>query len=157
MAIIIRSLRPHDHHIAASLHARCFDMPGERAWTADEFARLLRMPGCFGLLLIAEGQPCGIALARIAADEAELLTLGVIPGARRRGGARSLVSVLQRRSRRRGARHMFLEVADDNMAARRLYEAYGFASVARRADYFDRGRHGRVAAHVMRLDFDTLP
>jgi ribosomal-protein-alanine N-acetyltransferase len=148
----VRALGLQDGAVAASLHARCFDAPGERAWTSDEFDQLLRAPGCFGLLLIADRQPCGLALIRVAADEAELLTLGVVPDLRRCGGARSLLSTLQRCCRRRGARWVFLEVADDNLPARRLYEAHGFVNAGRRIDYFDRGRHGRMSAHIMRLD-----
>lgn len=149
----VRALHPDDGALATALHARCFDAPGERAWTGEEFASLLSTPGCFGLLLIADGKPCGLAVVRIAADEAELLTVGVVPEARRRGGAGLLMTTLHEHCRRGGVRYIFLEVADDNPAARRLYEKHGYASVARRRDYFDRGSHGRIAAHVMRRDF----
>jgi ribosomal-protein-alanine N-acetyltransferase len=36
----------------------------------------------------------------------------------------------------RGARRVFLEVAEDNRAARGLYSAQGFAGVGRRAGYY---------------------
>ena len=153
MSTIVRSMRPHDRNVAASLYAQCFDAPWERAWTAAEFARLLESPGCFGALLMTGDQPDGLAVARVAADEAEVLTIGVVPTARRRGGATLLLSTLSRRCRRRGARHIFLEVAEDNLAARHLYEAHGFVIVGRRNNYFDRGPHGHVTALTMRRDF----
>ena len=153
MMTAIRALRPHDAQTAAILHARSFDALQERTWTAEEFAGLLATPGCFGLLLIADDRPCGVAVARVAADEAEILTLGVVPEARRHGGASRLLSTLERRCRRRGARSLFLDVAEDNLPARRLYGRRGFTVVGRRTAYFDRGKQERVAGLVMRLHF----
>ncbi len=153
MTTSVRTLRPHDGATAAFLHAKCFDALRERAWTAEEFTGLLATPGCFALMLIADGRPCGLSMARVAADEAEVLTLCVVPEARRRGGALRLLSVLERRCRRRGARSLFLDVAEDNLPARCLYGARGFTVVGRRDAYFDRGKQGRAAALTMRLDF----
>lgn len=153
MTASIRTLRPHDGTTAAFLHAQCFHELGERAWAAEEFARLLSTPGCFGLLLVADEQPCGLAVARVAADEAEVLTLGVVPQARRRGGGLRLLSALEHRCRRRGARSLFLDVAEDNLAACRLYTAQGFTVAGRRAAYYSRGSRGSVAALIMRSDF----
>lgn len=152
MTLLVRTLRPHDAQAAAFLHAQCFEDLGERPWTADEFVGLLATPGCFGLLLVADGQPDGFAVARVAADEAEILTLGVAPPARRRGGGSRLLSVLEYRCRRRGAQSLFLDVAEDNLPARCLYAGRGFTVVGRREAYFDRGKRGRTAAMTMRLD-----
>jgi ribosomal-protein-alanine N-acetyltransferase len=156
MTLLVRSLRPHDGQAAAFLHAQCFEALGERPWTAGEFVALLATPGCFGLLLVADGQPHGFAVARVAADEGEILTLGVVPRARRRGGGSRLLSVLERRCRRRGARSLFLDVAEDNLPARRLYAGRGFTVVGRREAYFDRGEQACAAALIMRLDFHNV-
>jgi ribosomal protein S18 acetylase RimI-like enzyme len=43
-------------------------------------------------------------------------------------------------------------VAEDNLAAQRLYDRHDFAVVGRRDAYFDRGKQCRVAALIMRLD-----
>lgn len=156
MSGAVRTLRPHDSTTATALYAACFDAPWERVWTADEFAGLLSSPGCFGVMLMVGDQPCGFAVACVAADEAELLTLGVVPSARRHGAASLLLSTVRRRCRRRGARCLFLEVSEDNLPARRLYEAHGFITVGRRYKYFDRGPNGRAAALVLRRDFVTM-
>ncbi len=152
MSSVVRALRPHDCATAAALHASCFDAPWDRPWSADAFGRLLATPGCFGLMLILDDQAVGLALARVAVDEAELLTIGVAPDARRRGGASQLLSTLGNRCRRRGARSIFLEVAEDNPTARHLYQRHHFVVVGRRGAYFDRGEQARVAALIMRLD-----
>src|SRR5262249_25006292 len=79
-------------HLAllTALHGRCF-APG---WSAATMASLLGLPGSFALIATqldnGAAQPAGFALARVAADEAELLSLGVVPERQRRGIARRL-------------------------------------------------------------------
>jgi ribosomal-protein-alanine N-acetyltransferase len=51
------------------------------------------------------------------------------------------------------ATEAFLEVAADNDAARHLYNAYGFAEVARRKSYYARKGSNSVDAIVMRKTF----
>lgn len=156
MSDIVRALRPHDCGTATTLYSLCFDAPWDRVWTADEFTNLLASPGCFGVMLIVNEQPGGFAVVRVAADEAELLTLGVVPTVRRRGGASRLLSAVTHRCRRRGAQRIFLEVAEDNVPAQRLYETHGFVTVGRRDNYFDRGLNVRAAALVLRRDFHGI-
>jgi len=50
-----------------------------------------------------------------------------------------------------GARRVFLEVAEDNWAARRLYAALGFAPVGRRRNYYRRGQDFVAALTMRRL------
>ncbi len=114
----------------ARLHASCFTVP--RPWSAAEFASLLAMPGVF---LLAE--PAGFALGRVAADEAELLTLAVDPATRRQGAGRRLADAFLTEAARRGAARAHLEVAAGNAAARALYHAAGWAEAGLR-----RGYHG---------------
>lgn len=89
----------------------------------------------------------GWAGVMVVGDSAEILTVGVVPDARRRGVARALIAALLDEAVRRGAREVFLEVRVDNAAALALYESEGFARVGRRRGYYD---HGRVDAVVMR-------
>lgn len=119
--------------VLAALHAAAFP-EGER-WDAAAFATQLSLPGTFGLL--EEGG--GLALARVAADEAELLTLAVHPGARRQGLGRTLLDAALGEAARRGAAAMFLEVAERNAPARALYAAAGFRPVGRRPGYYAPG------------------
>jgi ribosomal-protein-alanine N-acetyltransferase len=138
MTLVVRILGPADDALAAGLHALCFKESGERAWSADEFRQLLATPGCLGMVAVAKQQPAGLALARVAADEAEVLTLGVVPSLRRQGIGGALLARLGQACSQRGARCLFLEVAEDNFPARRLYGANGFIVVARRDGYYAR-------------------
>ena len=125
----------------STLHARCFTIP--RPWSADEFAALLKTPGCFLL-----SRPDGFLLGRAIAGEAELLTLAVDPAARRKGTGRSLTQEFAVAARARGAEHLFLEVASDNLPAQALYAALGWQEAGRRPDYYAPG----LDAIVMRLN-----
>lgn len=118
--------------LLAALHARCF----AEAWPRESLAKLLATPGAFALLAVEAGEPVGFALARAAGGEAEILTVCVRPEARRRGAGRALLAAVEREARARGAEALFLEVADDNLAARALYLGRGFAQVGRRPAYY---------------------
>jgi hypothetical protein len=62
-----------DIEVMAAIHAAAF-APAD-AWSAEVFDLQLAMPNIFGLL----HQKGGLILARVAADEAEILTLAVVP------------------------------------------------------------------------------
>lgn len=134
--------------LLAALHAECFDHP----WTEDAFARLLESPGMAAMLAANGDAPLGFILARTAADEAEIITVGVRPAARRHGVARSLLEHQFTELMRQGARACFIEVAADNAAARALYERTGFRQAGLRRGYYERRDGSREDALVMRRD-----
>jgi len=78
-------------------------------------------------------------LARVAADEAEILTLAVTPAARRRGLGTALLRAAMHRARDLGATAMFLEVAVTNQPARALYASLGFSEAGSRRHYYSDG------------------
>ena len=101
------------------------------------------------------GQLTGLALAQSFGAECEILTLGVVPAHRRAGIGSALLASVIKEARCRGARMLFLEVAEDNHAARALYAGYGFVQIRRRANYYRR-LTGLVDALVLRLLLVTL-
>jgi ribosomal-protein-alanine N-acetyltransferase len=127
----------------AALHARAFITP--RPWSEAEFAALLTDPLAF---LLVEGD-AAFLLGRAVAGEAELLTIAVTPEARRLGLGRKLVGRFIYQARLRGAESAFLEVAEDNAAARRLYLAAGFSETGRRRGYYRTPDGRAVDALVM--------
>ncbi len=135
---MIRPALPGDAVALAALHALAF--PPAEAWSADAMVLMLEMPGSFGLW-----QPeAGLVLARVAVDEAEILTIGVAPAARRQGLGAMLLLGAVAQAGGRGAAEMFLEVACDNLAALALYAAVGFSPVGRRRHYYGPGRDAEV-------------
>jgi ribosomal-protein-alanine N-acetyltransferase len=131
--------------VMAEIHAAAFP-PTER-WGVDAIALQLTQPGGFGLIDPAGG----MLLARMAADEAEILTLAVAPAARRQGRALAMLNAAGARASSTGARAMFLEVSADNAAAKALYARLGFAEVGRRQCYYASGSD----ALVLRLDLSA--
>jgi ribosomal-protein-alanine N-acetyltransferase len=129
--------------LLSALHRETF----ADGWSVDAMGEVLRSPGVFALLALVDGVPAGFALGRLAADEAELLSIGTLANARRLGIGRALVVAIAACVPR--ARALFLEVGEDNPAARALYAGLGFALIGRRADYYQRGPGSRVAALTM--------
>jgi ribosomal-protein-alanine N-acetyltransferase len=123
--------------VLAGLHGRCF----EDAWSTQAMGEVLGSPGSFAFIALrpeteSEDQPVGFALARRTGDDAELLTLCVLPEERRRGIGAALLDEVIGHARRLGARRLFLEVAETNGAAQALYAARGFVAGRRRPDYY---------------------
>jgi len=141
---VIRDAAPDDAGELARIHAACF----AKAWDATTLGDMLKNPG-----ILALSAPRGFVLARVAADEAEILTLAVEPEARRRCLARALVVEAASRAHANGAAAMFLEVACANTAARALYERLGFAPVGTRKSYYEVGQD----ALILRRDLPLAP
>lgn len=131
-------MTPADAPDAARLHALAF--PAGEAWGPNAIRLMLEMPGAFGVL--RPGQ--GFVLCRVAADEAEILTLAVMPDARRQGIGGALLAEAMAGAVVRGAGAMFLEVSDRNAAARALYAGAGFEEVGRRKRYYGDGADALV-------------
>ena len=134
--------------LLAGLHLACF--PAGETWNEAAMAELLAMPGCFAVVAEADRGADGLALARMAADEAELLTLGVLPQARRRGVARGLLRELAGEAASRGARSLILEVSVANLAALALYRGDCFAEVGRRRRYYSDGGDALILRQALR-------
>lgn len=129
----------------AALHATSV----EDAWSEADFGTLLTSPGVFALLARIGDSPMGFVLVRIAADEAEILTLAVSPASRRQGIGRALVESATETVASAGAGALFLEVAEDNGPALALYEGCDFAQIGRREGYYARGAE-RLDALILR-------
>jgi len=153
-ALVLRPFGGLDLDRAAFIHSEAFTAEWDQRWDRQAFAELLAMPGAFGLM----AEPCsepgceaavGLLLMRVAADEAEIVTLAVLPDWRRQGVGFMLMQKGESEAVSRGAARLFLEVAEDNFAARKLYGSLGFAAAGRRAGYYARGSLGSAAAIVM--------
>jgi tRNA threonylcarbamoyladenosine biosynthesis protein TsaB len=143
----IRAAGAAEAGIFAQLHRECFD----KAWTAEEFAKLLAMPGVAANLALDANAPVGFVLTRSAADEAEIIAIGICPNAQRRGLAKALINH-QFTEQFRNVRSCFIEVAVSNVAARALYESCGFIEAGTRLGYYARANGRREDAIIMRKE-----
>ncbi|MFN3288504.1 MAG: ribosomal protein S18-alanine N-acetyltransferase [Sphingomonadaceae bacterium] len=122
---------------AEALMAEAFDSRFGEAWRAGQIAQTMAAPGGRLLVMVrGEAQLLGFSLTRIIAGEAELLLLAIAPQARRAGLGDWLLASAMTDAQRRGAAEMFLEVREDNHAARRLYASRGFVEVGQRPGYY---------------------
>jgi len=132
--------------ICAELHREVFEEPEQ--WGEAAFQDLLVTPGVVGWLITESDAPAGLLLVRHCLDEAEILTIAVLPTCRRKGFARLMMQNGMSSLAARGVRSLFLEVSVKNRAAIALYNAQGFVECGvRRAYYSDRSD-----ALVMRHD-----
>jgi ribosomal-protein-alanine N-acetyltransferase len=139
---------PADAMSFAKLHAISF----RRGWSDGEFERLLLERNVVAHRALVGRALAGFILSRIAANEAEILSVAVASARRGRGLARALLNLHMRRLVGLGVRAMFLEVDEDNVPARRLYERAGFREVGRRPGYYQHETGNSAAALVLRRD-----
>jgi ribosomal-protein-alanine N-acetyltransferase len=133
---------PHAAAMAA-IHRMAF-LPNE-AWGTDAIALQLALPGVIGWL----DRRGGMILARVAADEVEVLTLAVAPKVRRLGVGTHLLDAAMSVAGSRGARTAFLEVSIANAAAHALYARAGFIPVGRRPRYYADGTDALVLRRTL--------
>jgi ribosomal-protein-alanine N-acetyltransferase len=136
-----------DAEAVARLHAQGF----YRGWPREEFSAYLADPDRTPAYVACDGRHriAGFALLRLAADEAELVTIAVDRKWRGKGIGRALLAAAFADLMLSPAQKIFLEVADDNAAAIALYRAHGFAEVGRRSGYYPRPDGTPATALVM--------
>ena len=132
----------------SGLHGRSF----RRGWSEEEIERLLAERNVVAHRAVIDRRLVGFILSRIAADEAEILSVAVVSSKRGRGVARQLLMLHLGRLAGLGVRVVFLEVDEHNISARKLYSRAGFQEVARRDNYYKDMDGNGVAALVLRRD-----
>ena len=167
--IVLHEAGPLDARVIAELHLQCFaDGLGGTLWSVASIVKILSLFGSYAYLAAvtpgsgtragaaragaAEPVPAGFLLARTLSGETEILTLGVVTAWRRQGMARALLRAAMTRAGQAGAARTRLEVAEDNVAARGLYAAEGFALVNRWSRYYRRPGGAVATALVFARD-----
>jgi len=143
---VLSTAAARDARALAAIHAASFN----RGWSEQEFEQLLTDRSVVADRATAGRSSIGFILSRRAADEAEILSVAVARTWRGRGVARRLLDLHLRRLAALRLRAVFLEVDEDNTAARRLYARAGFREVGRRPGYY--AQSGGKGALVLRRD-----
>lgn len=150
MSIVVRPVLSAELGELARVHAACFP---DDAWDSSAIARILAMPGTDAHVACYDaGEICGLLIDQCLGEDAEILTLGVVPASRRQGIGRALLADLLRRARDAGAARIVLEVAADNAAGLALYHALGFIRHGRRPGYYRRAEGPNIDAWRLSLD-----
>ena len=140
--------RPQDAGAMAALHGLSF----RRGWSENEVEQLLIDRQVVAHRAVSGNELAGFILSRMAAGEAEILSVAVAAPWRGRGLGRRLVDLHLRRLAGLGMSAVFLEVEEANAAALRLYDRAGFREVGRRPGYYPQPHGTAVAARVLRRD-----
>jgi ribosomal-protein-alanine N-acetyltransferase len=147
-------------HIARimAVMEEAFDPAFGEAWNRRQITDALAMPSTKVLVVDQNGDPipdesangsapasAGFVMTRKAADEEELLLIGVSPQFRRQGLGESLIHRLFETAKAGGTRRIFLEMRQGNPAIH-LYEKVGFKPIGQRPNYYRLANGERVDA-----------
>lgn len=133
------------------------DLSGLSRWGYEAYHREL-MSNPSAIMLVARSlspeedgrNVLGFLASWIVADEMHLNNIATHPDFRDRGVAKDLLGEALLIARAQEARFCILEVRVSNLSAMRLYEAFRFEPVGRRAGYYSNPVEDAL---VMKLDF----
>jgi [ribosomal protein S18]-alanine N-acetyltransferase len=142
--VALRSYRPEDLSTLLGIDKICF--PPEIAFSRTELLFYVRHPSSVSIIAEQKDRVVGFAVGRVEeGDLGHVLTLDVVPDARRTGTGTLLMNSLHEEFRRRQVTLTILEVSAEDEGARRLYEKlnYQYAEIVR--GYY----YGRIDAYRM--------
>jgi [ribosomal protein S18]-alanine N-acetyltransferase len=146
--VVVEPAVARDAAVLAQIHSASF----YRGWGEGEFERMLNERNTLIHRLKKGRKIIGFSVSRMAADEAEILSIAVAPAHRGQGFSNQLLLTHLGHLAGRGVRTVFLEVEENNQPARRLYERMGFFVVGRRENYYRQGGGQTMNALLMRRD-----
>ena len=140
----LRPFQPVDLETLYAIDHACF--PPGISYSREELAQYIAGPDSETWIAWDDGKIVGFLIAELDAETGgHIITIDVVKEWRRRGIATALMSAAEDWARGKGAPQVFLETAEDNLAAQRFYQALGYIKVDRIAGYYSNG----MAAWVM--------
>ena len=132
--LVFRRAAPNDVDAILAIEEDSFTDP----WSGPAFAPLVNRDHVYFVVATREGEVIGYAVAYVAGGEAEIANFAVAGCARGQGVGRILLEHLLTALRDAAAVDVWLDVRASNVAARALYERFGFQEVGRRRGYYRR-------------------
>jgi ribosomal-protein-alanine N-acetyltransferase len=140
----IRDFRPSDLPTLSRIDQVCF--PPGIAYSPEVLAGFIGHG--FSQTWVAEDKSSIVGFL-VASREPErvghIITIDILQGARRRGLGTRLMNVAEEWARKGRLQLIYLETADDNVAAHSFYESLGYHKVEKVEEYYSNGQ----AAWVM--------
>ncbi len=128
MPPLIRDYRPDDFETLWKIDQVCFARG--ISYTRRELAFYVARKRGFTLVADSEGKILGFAVVdRDREDQGHVITIDVLPEARRSGLGSRLIAAAEERLRTLGCSVVFLETAVDNAAALAFYKRHGYTVV----------------------------
>ena len=130
--IIFRKMTPADADEVSEIEIKSFAMP----WKRDTFYEVVQRENTVYIVGEIDEKIIAYAGAWLAFNEAEVMSVAVLPEYRGRGFGTKLFGELLKNCVENGANAVTLEVRPSNTAAIKLYESFGLKSVGRRKKYY---------------------
>ena len=128
MRPIIREYRPSDFETLWKIDQVCFAQG--ISYTRRELAFYIGQKRGFTLVAEADGKIVGfVVIDRDREAQGHVITIDVLPEARRSGLGSQLMTAAEERLRTLGCSTVFLEAAVDNAAALAFYKRHGYSVV----------------------------
>lgn len=138
--------------ILAEIYHLAFQNMQEQVWDAQTFKELFEIEGTSSYILEKNTQPLGFIMLRKLHDEVEIITFCILPKWCNNGYATFLLEWMIRRLQKQKIKRVFLEVRENNEAAKKLYNKCCFRKVGRRAGYYNNLDGKKIDALVMQLE-----
>lgn len=136
----LRDYRPQDFQRLLEIDKVCF-VEGI-AYSAKELRHFLNRPSAVRIVGEKAGEIQGFVIAdhfhprRSDQRMGRIITIDVLPEARRNGMGSDLLNAAEDRVRDAGATYLSLETAVDNLAALRFYKKHGFVGLRILPNYY---------------------
>jgi len=136
----------------ADLHEGAF----HRSWSENEFSLMLSSAHKNPCLIVCDKKRKIVAFAILkqVQDEAELLSIITDRKWRKKGIGKALLVAIIEFLTMSPVTKFFLEVAEDNVAAIKLYNGFGFEIIGKRENYYSLAGAKSANALVMALNLD---
>ena len=134
MSLSVRNMKQQDIPFLVKLEQKLFS----DAWTEMSLINTLHYRPDTSFVAELDGEPVGYLFFMAAADEGELLRIGVSPEYRRQGVGQVLLDHMDYFVLENGIYSVWLEVRESNEPARALYDKSGFVTQGCRKKYYHR-------------------
>ncbi len=142
--IIFRLITKSDAEKAAVIESESLST----AWSEKQIRDSINNDFAVYAVAVTENEVCGIGSIYCVAGEGQIMNIAVAKEYRRRGIAEGIMNFLDGEAIKRNCEIITLEVAENNLSARALYEKCGYTAVGRR-----KGFYGGVDALIMEKRF----
>ena len=124
----------------SELENECFSCP----WSEESFRECLNNDRFHFIGAFAEGVLIGYGGIMTVFDEGDVVNIAVKGECRSRGIGKTLLNALCSEAKKRGVALLHLEVREGNVAARHLYESFGFITDGIRKNYYTKPQEDAV-------------
>jgi len=149
MNLVIRKMTVEDIPAVIALDQMSFSLP----WPERSFRfELTENPASRSWVAEVDGRIVGMIVNWLLVDEVHVATIATHPDFRRQGIAKKLLTHSLRYMVGEGAVSSFLEVRENNSAAREMYRKFGYEETGRRKGYYKDNNEDAILMTLNGLD-----